>query len=528
MAKISKKIIVASLVTALFISILSACNEASVKNSTPPPVTSGNNDTQAANFKTDDVFSLNCSKDNSLNPFTTTNASNMLCTQLMYDTLFELDDNFAVTPNLVKSFKSDDGKSWFFYVDTSVPFWDGSFLTAQDAAYSLQKAMRASEYSSRLSLIYGVTAMDQSLFIVTLNYPDMQFPALLSIPVIKYGTGGDQAPMGTGPYMPDTGLTMLTAFSGYKNYSTLPTPTIYLKEYKNADEIISAYENSDIDLVTNDPTATFSLGYGTANDVRYYPTTNMQYIGFNSKSQFFSNSACRNAMTYVIDRGHIVTDIMGGAAMAAALPINPASALYNSAYSDIISYSLQKSKEAFDTAKVQDYDNDGKREIMVTGIPVEIYINFIVCSDSAKRTAAAESIANNLMNLGITVNLRELSWNDYMNALKNGDFDMYYADTMMTADFSLRNLLFSGAPLNYGGFSDATLQQYISDYLASGDADRQKDADFMFKYLTDSAPIVAVCFEKQQVITHRGVVSGMEPTKYNIFHGIEKWQITAN
>jgi len=58
--------------------------------------------------------------------------------------------------------------------------------------------------------------------------------------------------------------------------------------------------------------------------------------------------------------------------------------------------------------------------------------------------------------------------------------------------------------------------------------DHQKAADFMFKYITDNAPIVTVCFEKQQVITHRGAVSGMEPTKYNIFHGIEKWQITAS
>jgi peptide/nickel transport system substrate-binding protein len=528
MAKRSKKIIAASLIMALFAGILSACYNGGENSDTPSPEVTDTADTQAVHYKSDDVFSLNCNKNYGFNPFTTTNAPNLLCTELMYDTLFVLDDNFAVTPNLIKSFKSDDGKSWSFYVDTSVKFWDGSTLTAQDAAYSLQRAMRSDEYSSRLSCVYGVTAMDASLFIVTLNYADMQFPALLSVPVIKYGTIGDTAPMGTGPYMLDESITMLTAFSGHKNYSTLPADTIYLKEYKNADEIISAYENSDIDLVTNDPTGTYSLGYGTANDVRYFPTTNMQYLGFNSKSSFFSSPACRKAMTYVVDREQISTKIMGGAAVAATLPMNPACALYNSAYSDIISYSVQKSKDAFDAANVQDYDSDGKREILVSGIPIEININFIVCSDNSEKAAAAESIANNLMELGITVYLKELSWNDYLNALKNGDFDMYYADTMMTADFSLRNLLFSGGSLNYGGFSDSALEQNISDYLASGDADRQEDADFMFKYITDTAPIVPVCFERQQVITHRGTVTGMEPTKYNIFHGIEKWQITAN
>ena len=528
MAKRSKKIIVTSLVMALFVSILAACTDNDAGGTSPLPETTVSTETQAAHYKSDNVFSLNCNKDSGFNPYTTTNASNLLCTQLMYDTLFELDDNFAVTPNLISSYKSEDGKSWFFYVDNSIQFWDGSTLTAHDAAYSLQRAIRSSEYSSRLSCVFGVTAVDDNLFLVTLNYPDMMFPSLLNIPVIKYGSVGDTAPMGTGPYMPDDGLTMLTAFSGHKNYSSLPVDKIYLKEYKNADEIITAYENSDIDLVTNDPTGSFSLGYGTANDVRYYPTTNMQYLGFNSKSGFFSNSACRKAMTYVVDREHIATALMGGAAVAATLPMNPVCALYNNAYSDIISYSVKNSENAFNDANVKDYDNDGKREIMVTGIPVEIYINFIVCSDSSEKIAAARSIADNLVNLGITVNLRELSWNDYLAALKNGDFDMYYADTMMTADFSLRGLLFSNGSLNYGKFSDSTLEQYISDYLVSPTDDHQKAADFMFKYITDNAPIVTVCFEKQQVITHRGAVSGMEPTKYNIFHGIEKWQITAS
>ena len=45
--------------------------------------------------------------------------------------------------------------------------------------------------------------------------------------------------------------------------------------------------------------------------------------------------------------------------------------------------------------------------------------------------------------------------------------------------------------------------------MVCGEEGRQKSADLMFKYITDTAPIVTVCFEKQQVITHRGVISGM-------------------
>jgi ABC-type transport system substrate-binding protein len=179
--------------------------------------------------------------------------------------------------------------SWYFYVDTSVKFWDGSTLTAADASYSLQRAMHSPQFKTRFQCVFGVSAMDESLFIVTLNYPDMQFPALLDIPVIKNGTIEDYAPMGTGPYMPDEQYTKLTAFPDYRNYAKLPTDTIYLKEIKETEDIITAFENSEIDLVTNDPTGVYSLGYGSANEIRSCPTTNMHYLGFRSSSRFFSN-----------------------------------------------------------------------------------------------------------------------------------------------------------------------------------------------------------------------------------------------
>ena len=525
MAKRYKNIIFVSLLISLVTSLLSACGNKSAENEAPVPEISDTQSKQADYYKADNVFSLNCNKTYSFNPFTTTNASNIICTQLMYDMLFNVDESFTPVPNLITDYKSDDGKCWYFYVDTSVKFWDGTTLTAQDVAYSIQRAMRSPQFSARLKPIMGISAMDASMFIINLYDVDMQFPSLLNIPVIKYGTIEDFSPLGTGPYMPDTDYTKLTAFADYRNADSLPTDTIYLKEYTETEDIITAFENSEIDLVTNDPTGFYNIGFGSANEIRLYPTTNMQYLGFNSSSRFFSNQLCRRAMTYVVDREQIVTDFMGGAASAAALPMNPTCSVYNDAYSEIISYSVKKGEAAFDEAEVQDYDDDGKREIMITGIPCEIDINFIVCSDSPMKVEAARSIANNLMNMGITVNLRELSWDDYLAALTNGDFDMYYAETKLGADFSLRSLLLSGGSLNFGKFSDDLLEQHINDYMASGEEQRQKNADLMFKYITDTAPIVTVCFDKQEVITHRGVVSGMKPTVYNIFNGIEDWKI---
>lgn len=512
----------------LFCLVFSSCSRNGEEDEAPLPEFDELEPTDQRDYAADNVFSLSCNKNYSFNPFSTTNASNILCTQLMYDAIFDVDETFTIFPQLVTEFSSTDGKAWRFEVDTDVKFWDGTSLTAKDVEYSIQRAQRSPQFKSRLSIILGVAAMDESLLIINLNSPSMQFPACLTIPVIKNGSVEETAPMGTGPYKPNETLTQLRAFSGHRNYNTLPLDTIYLKEISEIESLISAFESSEVDLVTNDPTGSFNLGYGSANEIRYYPTSNMHYLGFNSSSRFFSAADVRKAMTYVVDRETIVTNCLKGAGSVASLPMSPTSPYYNQKFSEIVSYSVKKSEEEFEKAGVQDYDDDSFREVMINGVQVESEVDFIVCADSSMKVSAARSITENMQALGIKVSLRELSWDDYLSALTNGNFDMFYAEAKLTPDFSLRSLLFHGGALNYGKFSDTVLEENINAYLAATDEGRQTAADLMFKYITDTAPIIPICFEKQQVITHRGIVSGLAPTQYNIFRGIENWEINLD
>lgn len=472
-------------------------------------------------YTVDDVFSLNCSRQDSFNPITTSNNDNFLCSQLMYDNIFEVDSSFQVSSRIISEFRSDDGINWFFYVDTGVSFWDGGSVTAYDVAYSLRRAMQSTRFRSRLSVVQGVSAMDEELVMVSTYKANTQLPALMTVPVIRDGSEEEQVPMGTGPYQPNQALTEMNAYLG--NRDSLPLDTVYLKEVTGIEEGIAAFEDSALDMVLNDPSSFTNLGYGTANDIRGYPTTNMHYLGFNSSSRYFSNLMFRRAMNYVINREDIVTTALKGNATESALPINPSSSLYNSSYAALVSYSLAKSEEALETAEVQDYDDDGRREIMITGIPVEIDISFIVSSDSSQKVAAARQIAAGLEELGITVTLRELPWDSYIAALSSGDFDMFYAETMLTADFDPSPLMLSGGSINYGVFSDTGLADAVTAYLSADDAGRKRAADLMCSTIVDISPIISICFERHQVITHRGAVGGMKPSQYNVFHNIEEW-----
>lgn len=482
---------------------------------------------EAAWSAADDVFTLNYSTSHSMNPLTTGSALNIEIAPLIYEGLYTVDERFYCEPTrLLDSAETEDGQLWYFYINTSVKFHDGKGLTAEDVRYSIFRAMSAEQYRSRLGIIAGISFYDDDTVVISLNYPNSQFPALLNIPVIPAGTIDEDAPAGTGPYKLDPTGKKLVLNSDHPKAGAMPLDTIYLREFKNAEDIITSFEESALDIVVNDPTGLADLGYGAANDIRYYNTSTMHYLGFNAGSDFFSNSNCRAAMNYVVNRSYVVTNVMGGGSTASTLPISPVSYLYNSGFAQEYEFSLEKCGAILYNANVRDHDDDGLLEYMLTGIPMDINIRFIVNSESAVKVSAARRIAEDMRSLGLTVELSELGWGDYTAALKNGNFDMYYAEVMLTADFNLRSLLVYGGSMNYGNFSDPGCEEAVNQYLSASEADRQDACDLMCQHIISSAPIVTIAFEKKELITHRGVVSGAEPTQYNVFNKFEDWTIT--
>ena len=472
-------------------------------------------------------FALNVNRNYSINPFTTSNISNILVTQLMYDTLFELDPSFNLTTNLVTSWESRSPTAWLFYIDTSIRFWDGSTLSAYDVAYSIQWAMRSPLFSQRLDLILGVGALDERLLMINLRRANTAFPALLNIPIIRYGSIDSEAPMGTGPFMINEAHTQLSIFPDHRLASELPIETIHLREFRGAESIMTAFENTDINLVTNDPTGVFRLGFSPANEIRYFATTNMHYLAFNTRGTFFSNPQFRHAMNFIVDRNLIVTQCLGGAGTPTTLPLHPSSPLFNDSLAQLFEYSPSRAKEALEAAGVVVLDgyNDGYRVMMIHNIPVPVELNFIVNNDNPFKVAAARAIVRSMEDLGIRVNLRELTWNDFLAALSARNFDMFYAETMLTADFSLRELLLFDGSLNFGAIQDPVLEEHLLTYKHTDEENRQRNLNVLLQYIGDTAPIVPILFEMHQVITHRGVASGLRPTQANIFYNFHEWNI---
>lgn len=480
----------------------------------------------APTYAADQIFSLNSVSSSSFNPYTTSSAWNRVVGMLVYESLVEMDESFSAQPNLITSWETEDGKRWVFHVDRERRFHSGGSMTAADAVYSLELAMNydASPYKNRFRNVIGEGTLDDGSFEVTLSEANYSFYQLMNIPCVEYGTGFDSRPSGTGPYCFSASGRYLTRFAEHPLASELSLETIHLKEYTAAVDILQAFEDSYIDLVINDPNSISSLGYSSTNLIKFVNTSSMHYLGYNMSSAMFSQSLFRLMMTYLIDRDTIVSSVMGGAAVAATVPVSPVSSLYPTKLADTLAYSESTLETALQNIGAQDVDGDGVLEIGGRAYTID----FIVCSESGTKVSVARTIAKKLENIGFAVNLRELDYEDYLTALKKGNFDIYYAEVRLCADWDLRLLLEMDQSLNYGGVRDATLDSMMSAVLASSGEDARQKAEELYTYIGQNAYITPICFERTEVLFHRGVLTGLNPTQDNVFYGMENWSINLN
>ena len=491
----------------------------------------------------DQVFSLNSNPRYSFNPMVATNHANQLICDLVYENMVELDGNFEVIPNVILDWKcNDDGTLWTFTIDTERYFSDGSPVTPSDLCYSMGMCINADRFKGRFASYQGASPAGDDQFQVALGIGDTQLVKLMNLPIIKRGTYDTKdgvRPIGSGPYCYNEDNTELHANEYYPGYKTLPVDTIYIKEYTNAADTIAAYEDSYIDVVVNDPSSYSSLGYASTNEIHTFATTNMHYVAFNEESMLGRYSYFRVAMQYAFDRAYL-EELLDGNAVATPIPMYPTCRDYPQQLASVLDFNLDTCKRVLEGAGVQDYDDDGMLEFM-SGSPQEINLNFVICADSAAKSGVANKFKEDMASIGLQVTVHELTWENYKKALETGTvqvgnkeltMDMYYAEVQLRANFDLTELLQTrtdknlNTNLNFTNSNDASIEDRINQYLQANDAARASAYYQLAEYITRSVgDLVTIGFERQQIITHRGVCKGIEANAGNPLYNFANWTI---
>lgn len=450
-------------------------------------------------------FALPYDPNATLDPITCADGMQQTVGSLLYQRLFQLDENLEPQPELCQSYTcSADALTYTFTIRSGVTFWDGSPLTATDVAASLQRAKSSVRYGSRLSRIASISATDASTVTVTMAYASTGLPALLDIPVVKSGTESDLIPVGSGPYcfhQDEDGPSL--QLNPYWQGGALPLEEIVLSPAGDRDAMLYQFTSHDVQLIVCDLTGAetvTSVGNVSFQDA---DTTVLQYLGFNTQRAPFDNAALRRALGLGINRSSLISAFLSGHALAAQFPLSPASSLYPTELETVYSY------DAFASAMATAGYATGSASKTVT---------LLVNEENSFKVSVAQELASSLSVFDLKIQVSVLPWEEYTAALAAGNFDLYLGETKLTADWNLTALLSSGGSLNYGKWTDAQTDTLLVQYAAA--QDRAGAMKSLCSYLNTQSPILPICFKRTSVLYQAGTIEGLHPTASNPFYNL--------
>ena len=462
----------------------------------------------------DGRFTLRYADTSTLNPYSCGSETNRLLSSLLYEPVIRVSANFQPEPALSTEWSvSNGGLTFEFTMREDVLFSDGSPMTYWDLLYSLNRAKEeTSFFSERLKNVADISWTGEKLRI-TLSSPQPGFPLLMDVPIVKEGSAYRSLPVGSGPYEfheDETGA-YLTPNPYNPDTGKLPFQRIELK-YFTVEELASAFASGELDLLVSDPGVMGQSAFEGAVR-RSLPTTILYYLVVNPACEPLSDPARRRLVNASINRGSL-SGILGGE--ATLLPLHP-----------LLPESDQEAARAWLPSDIgeycieiltEDYDEDGILEYFRDGIPTDFTFKLLVCSENEAGTAAARSIADDLKNKGIKTELRLLNETEFVQAVKQRDYEMFLASTRLTSDFDLTAL--------YRDYGDDMLLKLAQDLRASEGEERMLVASELCAYSAESCRLIPLVFQRRIIYSRQGSVREMDPSWTDPFRNVTSW-VTA-
>ena len=445
-------------------------------------------------------LSLVYDPDKTLNPYTCADYTNRALFSLIYQGLFTVDQHYEAHPMLCREFwVSRDRKTYVFYLQ-SARFTDGSTLTATDVVASLEAARTGPVYSGRLSNVVRIGLRGDGGVELELATAYENLPLLLDIPIVKASQVGAQYPAGTGPYAVEHGAAggFLRLRQDWWCKAKLPVSAerIPLVKAVSTKNIRDQFELGSVGVVCANHASDSYVDFRSDHELWDCESGIFLYLGCRSKSSVFKHQTVRQALTYAIDRDALAQQCYRTFAQAATLPASPSSPYYNVALAE---------QYGFDAARF----TAALQEAGVEGKSVVILVN----KADGRRTKVAQAIGEMLEQCTLKVTVRALSGEEYVKALKNGNYDLHLGQTMLSPNMDLSTFFDSDGALNYGGMSNEDILELCRDTLVD-------DGNYtaLHQAVLEDAMLCPVAFLNYGVYAQPGLVEHFAPARDCIFY----------
>ena len=343
---------------------------------------------------------------------------------LIQSTILKRDKDNNFVNDLATDYSiSDDYKKYTVTIRDDVNFTDGNKLTANDVAFSYNKAKELGE-GADLSSMEEAKA-DGNKVVFTLNKADSTFINKLTdvgiVPEASYNEESyGQNPIGSGPYK-------LAQWDKGQQYILEINPDYYGEKpyfekitnlFLDPDAAFAAVKNGDVDIAevpvayANETVKGYHLEYFDSIDVRGISLPTQMDEGKLSEDNLTignnvtGDPAIREALNVGIDRNALLEGALNGYGDVSYTGVaNQLSWSYEAPFKD---GDVEKAKQVLSSAGWNDTDGDGIVEKDGQPAAFSVYYN----SQASERQAIAVTVAEQAKEIGIDITPVGGSWDD--------------------------------------------------------------------------------------------------------------------
>ncbi len=399
---------------------------------------------------TRDYLTLLYSSSDGFNPYTVKTEINRNLCKLIYEPLVKLDNEFKPQNSIADEITF--GEKTCTVTLKNITFSDGTPLTSKDVVYSFNIAKKSeSSYASKLYNAEKCTADGDKKVIFSLLKDDKYFANLLTFPIIKSEsdkvTDSDsvlQPPVGSGRFKVNSerdGLELNNV--SFKKKSNIKKIILI-----NAPDIESVTHYAQIgaaDIYYSDISdGNITRMSGRKVDINL---NSLVYLGINQNYGQLSQNLLRQALSSGIDRAKICQNAYFNNAIAANGFFNPVWSEVNSVQNIQITANKEITIENLEKIGYNSLDKNGKR-VNSSGNSIELTL--LVNSENRIRVVLAGIIASQLLEYGIKISVIERPYEQYLEALKKDEFQLYIGEVKLTENMDFSQMFTKDGSMSYG------------------------------------------------------------------------------
>ncbi len=407
--------------------------------------------------------------------------------QPVYDSLLRREPDGTLVPMLATKWAYDTAKTVLtLTLRSDVTFTDGTKLDAAAVKTNLDRFRTGNgPDASTLAQVSDVTAKDATTVVITLKAPD---PALLDylgnadgfIASPKAVDGGKLAtdPVGSGPYTLDKSATVAASqYTFVKNPKYWdPSLQVYdkivVKPILDTTAMVNALVSGQVNAaILNAKTEAQAKNAGLTE--YKYPTDWQGLLIFDRGGKMvpeLANVKVRQAINFAIDKKTLLAQVAKGFGTVTSQPFGEGTAAFDKSLEDAYPYDPAQAKKLMKEAGVG---------------PFSVSMPTVA---GLMDPALAAGIAQNLADIGITVNWQNIAGADFVSSLVQGKFPMAWFSLFQGSPWVAANQIITpNATYNPFHTTDPKVEQLVTQ-IQTGSADEQKTAaQALNKYVVDQA-----------------------------------------